>query len=314
MYEDKEEELKKKAIEKKRKAAEAKAKDDLLKKQWEDECVHKLANKEEVDSFEDWKKAHKKKQEEEEKKKKKEEERIKRENAEARRKQLEKERMENASDDDDDGEKLSKEEQQTLRGYKTTSDGRTTSYFNREISEEEKRLIGNVAPQRIQTELSSDVPIPSSNTPTRSAWNSAQTWEERDTTEWCTAALKTRLNDATAASEQYRSVITAVKNISGEASFAISNGKKRYIFDYSAELKFHVKEQSEDCKVASGTLKLVDVCSGTVNDGDYGIEFGWSKAPEKNEDVVTNFCRNELLKSVRASVQNFVQDFSEHYS
>ena len=30
----------------------------------------------------------------------------------------------------------------TMRGYKKTADGRTTTYFNREISEEEKKLLG----------------------------------------------------------------------------------------------------------------------------------------------------------------------------
>ena len=31
----------------------------------------------------------------------------------------------------------------TMRGYKKTADGRTTTYFHREISEEEKKLLGD---------------------------------------------------------------------------------------------------------------------------------------------------------------------------
>ena len=35
------------------------------------------------------------------------------------------------------------------KGYKTTADGRTTSFFHREIDDEAKRLIGNISPKRI---------------------------------------------------------------------------------------------------------------------------------------------------------------------
>jgi hypothetical protein len=34
-----------------------------------------------------------------------------------------------------------------MRGYKMTSDGRKTTYFNREISEEERKLLGDSTPK-----------------------------------------------------------------------------------------------------------------------------------------------------------------------
>merc|ERR1711998_289037 len=85
-----------------------------------------------------------------------------------------------------------------LRGYKKTSDGRTTSYFNNELDEHTKSLIGNIAPKRIDPSGSLGINSPSSpavisrNDSTASTnsnnssgagasvWNTAGTWEERD--------------------------------------------------------------------------------------------------------------------------------------
>ena len=36
-----------------------------------------------------------------------------------------------------------------VRGYKKLADGRTTTYFNNELSEEDKKLIGSIAPKKI---------------------------------------------------------------------------------------------------------------------------------------------------------------------
>jgi len=84
----------------------------------------------------------------EEEKRQKEEQRAR---DEARRRQREAERKHSkddasyASDDE-----LTEKELAMFRGYKKTSDGRTTSYFTREQSEHEKALIGNIAPQRLE--------------------------------------------------------------------------------------------------------------------------------------------------------------------
>ena len=38
-----------------------------------------------------------------------------------------------------------------MKGYKTNSKGQKTTYFNRELSEEEKHLIGDITPKKIDT-------------------------------------------------------------------------------------------------------------------------------------------------------------------
>ena len=82
-----------------------------------------------------------------------------------------------------------------MRGYKKTADGRTTSYFSRELSEDEKNRIGDIAPKRLdESGSTTSVRLSASSATTASAWNQAGTWEERDTTDWCKSQLKMRLH------------------------------------------------------------------------------------------------------------------------
>lgn len=71
-----------------------------------------------------------------------------------------------------------------MKGYKKTADGRTTTYFNNDLTEEAKALIGDIAPKKLEPAAAgggagaaedgggNDV----------SAWNKAGTWESRDMT------------------------------------------------------------------------------------------------------------------------------------
>jgi hypothetical protein len=68
-----------------------------------------------------------------------------------------------------------------MRGYKKTSDGRTTSYFTRELPEQEHQHFENATPRRLNdtsNHLQSNLDQCSKST--LSAWNQAKTWEEKD--------------------------------------------------------------------------------------------------------------------------------------
>ena len=77
-----------------------------------------------------------------------------------------------------------------MKGYKMTSDGRKTTYFNREISEEEKTLLGDFTPRPLapNAELVDGIGAQSSSAKSASssgsAWNSAGTWEEKNQSPW----------------------------------------------------------------------------------------------------------------------------------
>ena len=150
LYGDKEEEEKRAAErrereEKEQKEREAKEK-EKRKKEWEDDCVERLKNQDEVLSFEQWEEQRLQREKEEEERKKSE-----RKEAEKKRREERKAAKANQKEDSDSEDELTAAELATLRGYKKTSDGRTTSYFTREQTEKEKELIGCIQPKRLES-------------------------------------------------------------------------------------------------------------------------------------------------------------------
>lgn len=73
-----------------------------------------------------------------------------------------------------------------MKGYKKTADGRVTTYFHQELSEEAKALIGDIAPKRLETSASGmedgGDALANGVANDASAWNKGGTWESRDMT------------------------------------------------------------------------------------------------------------------------------------
>lgn len=69
-----------------------------------------------------------------------------------------------------------------VRGYKKTKDGRTTTFFHRDIDDEAKKLIGSIAPKKIDP-----VKLKNNNDQDKgdgSAWNKGGTYEEKNISDW----------------------------------------------------------------------------------------------------------------------------------
>ncbi|CAE8616987.1 unnamed protein product [Polarella glacialis] len=125
-----------------------------------------------------------------------------------------------------------------MRGYKKTADGKTTSYFHTEISDEAKRLIeaqGFGKPKKI------DAPIEELETDAKgggSKWNQAGTYEEKGMTKWIEERLKTTLVglsfELPGAAGSIS--ITSVDEIKGDASISVSRGKRRPAYSVSASV------------------------------------------------------------------------------
>ncbi|KAL7469191.1 hypothetical protein ACHAXS_009445 [Conticribra weissflogii] len=232
LYSDKEEEEARKERELKERKLAEKKKLEEWKKEWEDECVERMSKGDDAISFEEWEKKRKEKEEEEEKEKQRKKKIEEEKKKEERRKERERARVSSSGngngdksyDEEDSDEELTEKELAMLRGYKKTSDGRTTSYFTREQTEDEKKLIGCIAPKRLDSTADggagASCPSPSSGseyeninmtTPfgaesgngnitssVGSAWNkSGTTWEEKDTTDWCKSCLVECLRSST---------------------------------------------------------------------------------------------------------------------
>ncbi|CAB9499213.1 Peptidyl-prolyl [Seminavis robusta] len=316
LYEDKEKEKQKKVeAEKKKKEQEAKELEQR-KQQWEDECVKRMAKGDEAISFDDWEKERKA---EEDERKKQEEKRQKEERKaqQAAKKAAAAAKKAEQSDSSDD--ELTATELASLRGYKKTADGRVTSYFTREQSEHEKKIIGNIAPQRLEqsstpTLLNAAASGDSADSKKKrpSAWNQAGTWEEKDTTKWCTDKLRDRLLQAKCQKQPYTATISKVDSLTGDASVAITNGKKRYIFDYHVKLKLEIRNDDDDEAVAEGTLHIPDICSTSHDELEVNFA-GWKKAPGSAHRDGAVQCQQGLITEIRGKVQQWVEDFNQHY-
>jgi tetratricopeptide (TPR) repeat protein len=280
MYEDKEKERLLKI--RKEEEKEAKLKDD-----WTKEKISRRAQgKDDELSFEDYKKDI----EDKEKERKKEAEREEKERRKKARtsepsssstsskpkkvsvnKKSSKDKDDSSDDDDDDDEDL----KELKKGYKTTSDGRKTSYFNNELDENTKALIGDIAPKPISASMDSSISsvtdtgntantnansngfapksIPN-NTEQPSAgsvWNHAGTFEEKDMSKWAInnltdilSSIKYSMNgNGTCDSLLNGSIfinITKVKDLNGDAEIIVSRGKTRYLYDFTCELEYDV--------------------------------------------------------------------------
>lgn len=311
LYNDKEAALKRKEEEREEVRKEAVEFEKKRKLQWEDEVVKRMANSEPAVSFVEWQKEEKDKQEAVRKELDEAEEQNEKDRRVAREESRKaRESSKNDDSDADSDDELTAQELASLRGYKKTADGRTTSYFNRELTEDAKQKIGDIAPKRL-SEMSSSTPVSGSlKSEGASAWNQAGTWEEKDTTTWCTTQLRKRL-EATSVNDAMDADIVSVEVLTGDASVAIAGGKRRYIFDYHAKLKYEIKDSDEKL-VASGVVGLPDICSTSHEELDVTFE-SWTKAPSKAVEEQAIASRLLLSDALRATIQQWVVDFNEMY-
>jgi len=133
------------------------------------------------------------------------------------------------------------DEAKEFRGYKKTSDGRTTSYFHTEISDEAKKLIeaqGFGKPQKL------DTPIEESDAKGGgSKWNQAGTYEEKGMTKWLEERLKQQIVGITFQLPKDGGLIstTAVEDLKGDCSISVSRGKRRHLLDVSFNVEYEAK-------------------------------------------------------------------------
>lgn len=156
-----------------------------------------------------------------------------------------------------------------VRGYKKLADGRVTTFFNNELTEEAKRLIGDIAPKKVEDPNKVQI----KNVEGGSAWNQGNTFEEKDMTTWAKTTIKKLVPTVSvpiAASTGMDGVVRVdeLTDLSGDASIAVVRGAKRYIFDFTFTLKCTL--ELADGSSVKGDLKFLDLSSDS--DGDYDVE------------------------------------------
>ena len=156
----------------------------------------------------------------------------------------------------------------SMRGYKKTADGRTTSFFHRDIDDTAKKLIGSIAPKKIEPSAASSgaaTAVAAGNS--ASVWNQGGTYEERNASDWAKEYLTGALLAATCAGPRAGTTcrFTKVKKVEGDASLILRKQEKRYVFDWEIEVAFQVVPDGD----ADGDEVL---CAGTFSCADFDSE------------------------------------------
>ena len=197
-----------------------------------------------------------------------------------------------------------------VRGYKIVN-GKKTSYFHNELSEEAKNLIGDIAPKKLDSleTAATTTPTASDGIPNNgaSAWNKAGTWEEKDLTQWAKTTLQEHLEQAkyvlpdSSPAPGAEVTVSKVTTIDGHASCALARGKKRYIYEFMVKLEWKLERKAEGGGLeCSGSLAFPDI-DGTIELGE-----GY----EMHQFVVDSVSENSL----RPLIERFVQRGGFHES
>lgn len=206
-----------------------------------------------------------------------------------------------------------------VRGYKIVN-GKKTSYFHHEQTEEEKRLIGDIAPKKIDpaTTVTNDAVAPEEKD--RSAWNKAGTWEERDVSKWAKETLEASLLSAEYTLPEgspdagAKAAITKVDKLNGHASYATVRGKKRYIYEFSFCLHWNLTMSNGD--VCKGKMTFPDVDT-TCDVGDGYEMVHWEvdgSTPQDAAHLISRFVKDGGLRdAIHGKIDGWVDLFKATY-
>jgi len=217
-----------------------------------------------------------------------------------------------AGEDGEGGEKI--------RGYKLDSQGRKTTFFNNELSDEAKALIGDIAPKKIATADEAKLNVTQGN----SAWNQGGTWEETSRTPWAKEripalleGLSFELPTAALAGADAAFVpgtapavwLKEVSKVAGDASINRARGRTKHIFDLRVECSWQMPMAAG---LASGSLIFPDVSGDAVDDGELEAEVTVDKSsPRDAASFVDAFVKNPsqgLVPVAAAELKKFAAE------
>eukprot|EP00933_Yihiella_yeosuensis_P082344 TRINITY_DN9619_c0_g2_i1.p1 TRINITY_DN9619_c0_g2~~TRINITY_DN9619_c0_g2_i1.p1 ORF type:complete len:392 (+),score=110.33 TRINITY_DN9619_c0_g2_i1:86-1261(+) len=197
----------------------------------------------------------------------------------------------------------------SMKGYKIRADGKKTSYFHTDISDEAKKLIeeqGFGKPKKI------DAPIEESTAKGGgSQWNQAGTYEEKGMTKWLDENLKQNLVgikfDLPTGAGSIST--TGIANRSGDASISVSRGKRRHLMDVAFEVEFSIQVGD-----ASGSGKICYSEVGTDGDDpEVKVEMN-SDAPPATREAFGGFVKpagQGLQPLVTEEVKKLIKKYME---
>jgi len=184
-------------------------------------------------------------------------------------------------------------------------------YFHRTLSPEDSALIGDITPKPIVEQSTMTTSGKISNA---SAWNAAQTWEERDVSSWAKTTLCTVLNENlnTVKVGNYSLKYLSFDNVKGEAQITHIRGTARFLFEMSFSFKFSLHDASVDKKY-EGKMDVTDVINDQLDDVDISLE-SWSvgkSPPGADQKNIKTFLTGS---SVKKSLKEIILKFSKMHT
>jgi len=185
--------------------------------------------------------------------------------------------------------KEGEEEDTSMRGYKTTTDGKKTSYFHTEITQEAKDLI---AAQGFGKPVKLDVAGEEKEAKGGgSSWNQAGTYEERGMTKWVNENFPEALKGISfglPGEKGGQVVVTAVTDIKGPATVTVARGKRKHIMDLSFDVEYEIKVNGE---TGSGKLSYSEVTTNEEDDFEVQCTVG-AEMPTALREVSEAFVKS----------------------
>jgi len=206
-----------------------------------------------------------------------------------------------ADEEEEDGEQI--------RGYKILEDGRKTSFFDHQMSEEEKLLLGyersgdgslNLKPKQLSAEEAKALEDQKkTNAGAGSVW-AGNTWEDRKMNSWAEENLRELAGPCMATIGEDTIAVKEIESFTGTASIYVKQGKKKYFYDLTFKLKWEIESLD-----ASGTLEYIDVVQDDVEDADVTPTI---KLGSNTKEVV-----RKLVKALQVELLQALTNFNTEF-
>ena len=194
-----------------------------------------------------------------------------------------------------------------MKGYKTTADGRTTSFFHNDLDETAKSLLkgdykSHIAPQAVSSAVATTV----NKTGVGSEWNDGSTWEDRDISVEVRARLAALLHPLSVESDGMRARTTAVKAVEGDANVMVARGKTKRIFNLACTVCWEASAVAAAGDGAAGDAAAAAVVRGEItlcdiNDDPEDVEIAWAQTAGGPRAVVKQ--AEQLTKKADSALQ-----------
>ena len=197
-------------------------------------------------------------------------------------------------------------EGEILRGYKIV-DGKKTTFFNHQLDEKTKELIGDIAPRKIDA---SDVTSAAANLNGRSAWNTAGTFESVGYTAYAKETIEKLLKDIQITVTDGQTItIKEVKELSGDAEIISNRGKRKHVYTYTAKCGWLITFSNGNSY--EGDIIIDDITA----DREYEFSHTYDKSsPKYNSEVESMIAlyvksKDGLKKAIVEKLATFDNEF-----